>query len=284
MQSFLFIFRRTTTAEHRARLPIRIALLVWSLAALGGPVHAWTPPAQARLVSEAVRMMPKSLRSLMKVHERHLLRGMQSPGSPEDRPEHWQHPDRDYGTAAERAERDARRLIAAVDSHESFDEVIRRFGALAHWVADVNDPLHAADRDPALALYYADYQRYVEEQIPRFRLVFGGYRSDMLTADGPGAYLLASATRSREYATAVRRSYGPDGSRLSAEAFDERSLAFGVGSLSYSHAVTDITRIWIWAWEVCNGDVDGTPFPLDPDPDKPAARPNASPDREDPSP
>jgi len=284
MQSILFTPRRTTTPAHRARGPIRIVLLVAILAALGVPAHAWTPPARDRMLREAVRMMPESLRSLMTVHERHLLRGMQSPGTPEDRPEHWQHPDGDYGNAAARAERDALRLVAAVDSHESFGEVIRRFGALAHWVADVNDPLHTADRDPALALYYADYQRFVEEQIPRFRVVFEGYRADLLTSEGPGAYLLASAVRSREYATAVRRSYDADGRRRSAEAFDERSLAFGVGSLSYSHAISDITRIWIWAWDQCHGDLGGTPFPLDPDPDEPADRPNEPADREDPSP
>ena len=97
-----------------------------------------------------------------------------------------------------------------------------------------------------------------------FPLVFLGYRSPTLTEQGPGQYLLASSERSRQYAQSVRRAYHPDGTRVSKEAFDARSLAFGVGSLSYSNAVNDIMRVWLWAWEACHGDITNTPYPLEP--------------------
>ena len=165
------------------------------------------------------------------------------------------------------AAQEANALTKAMNSHRPLSEVVRHFGALAHWVADVNNPLHAADRDPGLAGYYSDYQTYLEEQLPRFPLVFEGYRSPTLSAAGPAAYLMESAARSREYAEPIGRAYGPDGARSSPEAFDERSLAFGVGSLSYSKAVNDIVRVWLWAWESSHGDTSETPYPLDPAPD-----------------
>ncbi len=228
------------------------------------PAFGWTDHSRANLLRQATRLMPESLRQVMQAYQKELLAGMLSPGSSEDQPEHWQHPRGDYGSAARQAEEEARALVAAVDRRESLSQVSRRFGVLAHWVADVNDPLHTADLDPNLKNYYRDYQSYVQESMPQFRLVFLGYRSDTLTQHGPGLYLLSSSERSRDYAESIRRSYHPDGTRISREAFDVRSLDFGVGSLSYSNAVNDIMRVWLWAWESCHGDITNTPYPLEP--------------------
>ena len=228
------------------------------------PASAWTDEVRTRMVRDAVKLMPRSLQRMMEHHDRSLLQGMLSPGSPEDQPEHWQHPDGNYGSAAQEVEEAAAALVAAVGNRAPFHEVIRRFGALAHWTMDVGDPLRAGDRDPALKDYYRDYERYVEQQLPRFRLVFLGYRSETLTDDGPREFMMESADRSNQYAQAIRRGYDDEGRRRSRQAFDERSIAFAVGSLAYSHAVNDISKLWIWAWENCNGDTTRTPFPLEP--------------------
>ncbi len=100
--------------------------------------------------------MPEAVRQMMQAYQKELLAGMLSPGSSEDQPEHWQHPRGEYGSAARKAEEEARALVAAVERREPLAQVSRRFGALALWIADVNDPLHAADRDPNLKNYYRD--------------------------------------------------------------------------------------------------------------------------------
>jgi hypothetical protein len=248
---------------RRPSSPAKLLLCLVLAAAAGTvPGMAWTAAARVEIVRDAVRLMPESLRELMIHHERELLAGLLEPGSAEDQPEHWQHPEGAYGTAARRAEEDAEGLAAAVNGRVPFSEVMHRFGRLAHWVSDVNDPLHAGDRDPRLRAYYRDYQTYLEQQLPRFPLVFQGYRDATLSAGGPEAYLMRSAQRAREYGRAVGRAYDPEGRRISLEAFDERSLAFGVGSLSYSNAVNDISRVWLWTWEQAHGDTSRTPLPL----------------------
>jgi len=239
-----------------------IALVALLLLAPSPPAFGWTDPSRVRIVDNALRLLPRSLQELLGDRRGALIAALLAPGSTEDRPDHWQHPEGAYGTAANRAESEAKALVAAVDAHNPVVEIVARFGRLAHWVADINDPLHTADRDPRLARYYVDYQEYLESQLPRFRLVFLGYRSERLSGSGPRAFLLQSAERSRDYARAVGRAYTPEGERVSPQAFDERSLAFGVGSLAYSNAVNDIVRVWLWAWEGCNGDLSGTPFPL----------------------
>ncbi|HET6277533.1 MAG TPA: hypothetical protein VFG08_02000, partial [Candidatus Polarisedimenticolia bacterium] len=51
---------------------------------------------------------------------------------------------------------------------------------------------------------------------------------------------------------------------ISRDALDERSIPFGIASLSYSQATTDIVRLWRYVWISVNGDLSGTPH-LDPD-------------------
>jgi hypothetical protein len=239
-------------------------LVLLLVCASWSPAGAWTGKSRAQILRGAVRLMPESLREMMQAYQQELLLGMSHPGSKEDAPEHWQHPDGDYGAAAHKAEEEARALVTALDGREPLWKVVRRFGALAHWVADVNNPLHAADPDPNLKNYYRDYQSFLQESMEDFPLVFQGYRSPTLTSGGPATYLLQSSERSRKYAESVRRAYHPDGKRVSPQAFDSRSLTFGVGSLSYSNAVNDIARVWLWAWEAGHGDTTHTPYPLDP--------------------
>jgi len=250
--------------SRRTQWALTSFLIVVCCSTCLSPAFGWTDNSRAEILRKAVRLMPEALQEMMQAYQKELLAGMQSPGSPEDQPEHWQHPRGDYGSAARKAEEEARALVAAVERREAFSQVSRRFGVLAHWVADVNDPLHTADLDPNLKNYYRDYQSFVQESMSKFRLVFLGYRSETLTEHGPGPYLLASSERSRDYAESIRRSYNPDGTRVSRQAFDVRSPAFGVGSLSYSNAVNDIMRVWLWAWESCHGDITNTPYPLEP--------------------
>ena len=59
-----------------------------------------------------------------------------------------------------------------------------------------------------------------------------------------------------------------DGSPVSPSALDERSVPFGITSLSYSHATSDISWIWRHLWASINGDMRGTPFVGGPPPEK----------------
>jgi len=39
-----------------------------------------------------------------------------------------------------------------------------------------------------------------------------------------------------------------------------RSLPYGIGSLSWSHTVTDTARVWLFIWKQAHGDLYGTPW------------------------
>jgi hypothetical protein len=58
----------------------------------------------------------------------------------------------------------------------------------------------------------------------------------------------------------LARAYAAAGGAPGTEAFDDRSIPFAVGSLSYSHCVTDIVRVWLAVWRLAGGDMGRTPY------------------------
>jgi hypothetical protein len=53
----------------------------------------------------------------------------------------------------------------------------------------------------------------------------------------------------------VREEYFGTGTRRSSADFDDRSTAFGVASISYSRAVTDLVNVYYYIWKEAGGDV-----------------------------
>ena len=121
------------------RIPLLVSLLL--LATLE-PARAWTAPTRMRMVDEAVRLMPPSLRVALEHQREPLMRGALEPMTAEDGPSHrppWQGGQLDREIVAR-----MNALALASAEMKSFREVARRFGELAHFVADASFPPGAA--------------------------------------------------------------------------------------------------------------------------------------------
>jgi hypothetical protein len=71
--------------------------------------------------------------------------------------------------------------------------------------------------------------------------------------------LVASTlARGRRLYPLVGREYRRIGFARGVGNFDDRSTAFGVASLSFSHAVTDVVRVLRWIW-IRSGGADDRP-------------------------
>ena len=53
--------------------------------------------------------------------------------------------------------------------------------------------------------------------------------------------------------------YFRGGHRRTSSEFDDRSTAFGVASICYSHAITDIVNLYYYIWKEGGGDVRSAP-------------------------
>ncbi len=225
-------------------------------AAWGPSVSAWAPESRMAIADEAVRLMPQSLRLALDMHRLDLMTGVLGPLSDEDSKAHrapWIGGALDASLAHE-----AEALVAELGMRTPFRSLAERFGRLAHFAMDAGFPPGVGDaQDDAR---YAHFARFCESRRPRFPLVFYGHDDPALARrDWPG-FARSVMSRSRTDDRMLARAYAQAGDPPAASAFDDRSIPFAVGSLSYSRAVNDVVRVWLAAWDAAGGDTGRTPF------------------------
>jgi hypothetical protein len=140
------------------------------------------------------------------------------------------------------------RAIDAIVTHKPFAEVVYKLGVVAHFVADANNPLNSSDTDPDELAYFADYLRYVDSARKRYPIVFYGEGRDLRESADLGRLVGSSLHRSRDFYPMIGAEYERIGTIDGISLFDDRSTAFGIGSLSVSHAVSDIAAVLRYVW------------------------------------
>jgi hypothetical protein len=148
---------------------------------------------------------------------------------------------------------EARRAVAMIEGHQPFEDVVRQLGVVAHYVADAANPLNVTDDDPREAEYFADYARYLEGAEPRLPLIFYGLLPDLEGRPSLEPLVAAAVVRGRTLYPMVGLEYQRIGFASGVGRFDDRSTAFGIGALAFSHAITDVTQALRWVWITAGG-------------------------------
>lgn len=225
----------------------------------------WTPAARERMVRDALKVAPPALLRIIARHPEALMDGLYRATEFEGQPHHRQDaatPGR--GAAASLATVGAK-AVDALDGHLPMRELVFYLGLAAHFASDLSDPV-LTDPDGRASRFAADYALYVERNLGRFPVVFYGYPSGAgpapAAADPPPVEWLegeghSAAATARRYFPHLDRAYLRSGG--SSASFDVRSIPFGVASLCYSRAVTNIARAWLHIWRAARGDLTGTP-------------------------
>jgi hypothetical protein len=206
--------------------------------------QAWTPAADARIAKKGAALAPPDMRMLIERFEADYQRGLERARS-EESAAHEQ------ARLRERLERETRAIAASIRKGDAMPVVVERLGALAHLVADANNPFHARSDDERLAASRNDFEQYFERRMPKFPTVFYGLdRNFLLTS-----YLDNTFRRAAKFYPLVGEEYFRTGTRRTSREFDDRSTAFAIASISYSRAVTDLVNLYYFIWKEAGGDV-----------------------------
>lgn len=152
--------------------------------------------------------------------------------------------------------------IYAIELHKPFNEVGFRLGVVAHYLAEANNPLATSNRDREEPRYGADYGRYLESAQGRFQVVFYGFRRGFDSPKSLATMLAETLARSRSLYPFVGREYRRIGFGAGSGRFDDRSTAYGVGAIAFSHAVSDIAQVLRYIWLRAGGTDTRTQLPI----------------------
>lgn len=232
------------------RAAAAFAALLGALAA--SPAPAWTPESQRVIAASAARLAPPDLhRQIARNRDSYLL-GAVDPlrdGHPEN---HVKNPD-GSGRLDEMITLAVDNAVRSIQAHRPFNEIVYRLGVAAHYVADASNPLAVADGDPSEDRYANDFLHYLESTEPRLRTVFYGFPTTF-NGDRDLPRLVDDALRrGRDLYPLVGREYRRVGFRSGVGAFSDRSTAFGVASLAYSHAQSDVAEMLRLVWLAAGG-------------------------------
>jgi hypothetical protein len=211
-----------------------IALLFLSVAL---PMTAWTRAADQRIAAKSADLAPPDLRLLITKYHDEYLRGVDNALEAEGTDIHRQR-------LRERIVAQTNGIVKMIRANEPMSRVVRELGSLSHFVGDANNPFHIGDDD---AEERVDFEKYFERRLARFAPVFYGFDRNFVL----DRYLDKMLARTTTYGPLMAEEYA----RGNGATFDDRSTAFGVASVCYSHAITDMVNLEYFIWKTAGGSV-----------------------------
>ncbi len=215
---------------------------------------------QETMAWEAAQLAPPDLARQLVRRRAAYLSGVVRPFSDSDPARHHQSADGSGGLNAALEEAVAQ-AVTAIRTHRPFDEIVASMGVAVHFVADADNPLAASADDPEVGRYFVDYLRYAETAEPRFPLVFYGLQPGLDRSADVSAVVAAALRRGRELYPMIGLEYRKIDFASGIGRFDDRSTAFGVASVSFSHAVTDEAVVLRYIWLRAGGGDQRTSLP-----------------------
>jgi hypothetical protein len=240
-----------------SRVPLRRLVCVAGVVAAAASMaprsaEAWRPETQEAIALEAARLAPPDLARQIGKHRRSFLAGVREPLSGSAPLDHMKNADGsgalDSIIAAEIAS-----AVRAIQTHQPFADVVLRMGRVSHWVADANLPLNTANADSDERRYFRDFLDYVETARPRFAVVFYGVGVDWRSPRDVDGWTRRTLARGRKLYPSIGDEYRRIGMVSGSGVFDDRSTAFAVAALAYSHALSDVSRAFRYIWLAAGG-------------------------------
>jgi hypothetical protein len=262
---------------------LRTLLAALVVASLASEAAAWPAALMQSLGRDARRLVPRSLAALMAEREPQIIAEAQR-----FPPELVQALAADLSAGVLQPSTVAALEGRASEAVELFQERrvsegVIKLGALLRIPADLSDPVLSAGSDGYPSGVVREYYAFVEGSLDKIPVVLDDAAALRLRSRGLPAYWQTILGRSRSQSAVIRTELFQNGRVVDHRTIDYRSPVFGVGSLSYSRAVTAIAATWLALWREANGDLTRIPATREVRPQEPPAA-SATPPPVSPSP
>ncbi|MBI2569365.1 MAG: hypothetical protein HYV63_20305 [Candidatus Schekmanbacteria bacterium] len=248
------------------RLPAAIAGSVFAAFAtafvLTTSADAWPEAIHLQIVVDASLLTPPALKGILQDHFDKLREGSIDPDRKlKDFKNHYFYPGGEKGEGPREIGKLAQEAKTALDKHQPMADVVYRLGLLGHYIADLYNPLATGEADPNEAKYYGEFLKFTAANLRNFRIRFQGYERDTDLQPAVTARAVASAQFSNRFYGNVKESFTRrEGGFYTADYFGPQSVPFGVASICYSRAVSDVAKAWYSIWSHAGGDMTGAPL------------------------
>lgn len=224
--------------------------------------RAWPSALMESLNRDARRLVPRTLAKLMAEREKEILEEARAFPA-----ELAQVMAADLATGILRPETiaalDARAFEAsALLREQRVTDGIVKLGALLRVPADLSDPVLSAGPEGYPLGVTREYYTFITGSLDKIPVVVDNEPALRMPRRGLAPYWQAVLSRSRIDSPVIRAELFRNGRVVNHRTIDYRSPVFGVGSLSYSRAVTAIAATWLAVWRDVRGDFTRIPRPV----------------------
>jgi len=233
------------------RVRCRLVLSCGLALVVAGPsdVFGWAPETELMIAQQAARFAPQDLQRQIDKHPQALRDGVL---------EAIRNPAAGRSLEAVLAD-EVERVVDAIRNHRPFAEIVQLTGQVVHYVALANDPLAVSSSDPHEARYSRDYSRYIESARERFNATFYGDGRQIDEPRDLSALVRLTFARGRGFYPLIAQEYRRIDYGSGQRQFDDRSTAYALSALAYSHAISDTIGVLRYIW-LRSGGADSRTF------------------------
>jgi len=209
---------------------------------------------------KALILMPKPFYNVFKNYKKELLSGSIESVSPLNSIDHYLSINSEYGKADFRIRQLADKIVYDINHHVPFSIISREFGNIAHYISDLNNPLHTEPASLENKSLQKELDKFFYKNVEKIPFVFYGYTSKFLEEENIKDFSLSIANRSNKLLKVIKNSLINNGEIKDSDNFDEKSFLFGSIAVSYQHSISDTVQIWLYIWKNAHGDISNLPL------------------------
>lgn len=158
--------------------------------------------------------------------------------------------------------RNAYNATVMLQKQKSMKEIFSEFGKVAFSVTESFNPLNTADSDKKEIYYYTSFEKFMEHNLSKFRILFTGYTLIPMKKNIVRKELENRLLKINRFYKPLSNAYRQRLDKGESFEFGFQSIPFGIAMITYSKTVNAVVDIWCSIWKAGGGELNNPPFDI----------------------